>query len=73
MELYEQNVCIYCGKPQSKWENTRSYCWNCNELSTSEAFHEELNVVEGDLDGLEEILLPFDYREKPHNSSVTNS
>ncbi len=34
-------VCIYCGESLSKWENTRSYCWNCNELTTSEAFHEE--------------------------------
>jgi predicted amidophosphoribosyltransferase len=34
-------VCIYCGKPLSKWERTRSYCWNCNELTTSEAFHED--------------------------------
>lgn len=36
-------VCVYCGEPLSKWERIRSYCWNCNELTTSEAFHEEDN------------------------------
>jgi predicted amidophosphoribosyltransferase len=33
--------CIYCGKPLSKWERTRSYCWDCNELTTSEAYDDE--------------------------------
>jgi predicted amidophosphoribosyltransferase len=32
--------CIYCGEPLSKWERTRSYCWSCNELTTSEAFQD---------------------------------
>jgi predicted amidophosphoribosyltransferase len=34
-------VCIYCGEPLSKWERIRCYCWNCNELTTAEASHEE--------------------------------
>ena len=40
MEKFD-SVCIYCGEPLSKWESTRSYCWNCNELTSSEAFHED--------------------------------
>jgi predicted amidophosphoribosyltransferase len=35
------SVCIYCGEPLSKWENIRSYCWDCSELTTSEAFHDD--------------------------------
>ncbi|MCQ6280845.1 hypothetical protein [Bacillus sp. EB600] len=40
MEMHDP-VCIYCGEPLSKWERTRSYCWNCDELTTSEPCHEE--------------------------------
>ena len=36
-----ENVCIYCGEPLSVWERTRSYCWNCNELTSAEAFNED--------------------------------
>jgi predicted nucleic acid-binding Zn-ribbon protein len=36
-----EHACIYCGELLSKWERIRSYCWNCNELSTAEAFHEQ--------------------------------
>jgi predicted amidophosphoribosyltransferase len=38
--MFEPDVCLYCGKQLSIWENTRHYCWNCHEL-TSEGFHEE--------------------------------
>ena len=35
------SVCILYGEPLFKWEKIRSYYWNCNELTTAEAFHEE--------------------------------
>lgn len=37
------HLCIYCNEPLSKWENIRSYCWNCSELTSPEAFHEEFD------------------------------
>lgn len=40
-------VCIYCGKSLSKWERIRSYCWNCNELTTSEGY-DDSEVVDDD-------------------------
>jgi predicted amidophosphoribosyltransferase len=40
MKNHESDVCIYCGEELSKWENTRSYCWTCTEL-TSETSDEE--------------------------------
>lgn len=40
MEMFD-HVCIYCGELLSKWERIRCYCWNCNELTTSEVFHED--------------------------------
>jgi predicted amidophosphoribosyltransferase len=45
--------CIYCGKPLSKWESIRSYCWNCNEMMTSEAYEE--TVTDEDLEAFDEM------------------
>lgn len=39
-ELDRVTVCIYCSKPLSKWEGTRSYCWDCSEMTASEAYND---------------------------------
>jgi len=56
----EIEVCIYCGKLLSKWEKIRSYCWNCNELSSFEPYQEDEIEVEDDYITLSEIFLLYD-------------
>lgn len=59
MELYEKDVCIYCGKSLSKWERPRSYCWNCGELTSFEPFQEV--EVEGEVEGEGEVITDDSY------------
>jgi len=44
MNHFDPNECIYCGEPLTKWESIRSYCWNCSESTSPEAFHEEVEI-----------------------------
>ncbi|WP_269432567.1 hypothetical protein [Bacillus sp. FJAT-18017] len=37
----DPNECIYCGDQLTKWESTRSYCWDCSETTSPEAYHDE--------------------------------
>lgn len=41
MSYFDRDLCIHCGKELSSWERTRSYCWECNELSTVTYYEEE--------------------------------
>ncbi|WP_409271389.1 hypothetical protein V1499_18180 [Neobacillus sp. SCS-31] len=41
MRQFDLNECIYCGDQLNKWESNRSYCWDCSESTSPEAFHEE--------------------------------
>ncbi|WP_316569145.1 hypothetical protein [Neobacillus sp. YIM B06451] len=44
MRQFDLNECIYCGNQLNKWENNRSYCWDCSESTSPEAFHEEDDI-----------------------------
>lgn len=39
--MSQSDSCIYCKEALSKWEQIRSYCWNCNELTTDTYQEEE--------------------------------